>query len=315
MADFLPDILALFFLSALIFQRLGVDLQLPDAAYQLLTYVLLITIGLKGGQALGYDADWSLLGQSLAIITLGIVVTLIAIGVINVFSSMNRRDRITLAAHYGSVSVGTYAVGVSFLQLRGIEFESSIAFFVALLEMPAIILGLFLLKLNQQSQQQSLSHNLKAIFAHKSLALLVIGLVIGALYGEVAEPMVANLKPIFAVMLALYLIHMGALAGTRFQDLKDNQLFIICFGIAMPLIGASLGLLLGWYFNLSAGGIMLLAALAASASYIAVPAVFNQAEPEANVAQALVASLAITFSFNVIWGMPLYFHVAQLLSN
>lgn len=307
MADFLPDILALFFLFALICQRLGVDLRLPDAAYQLLTYILLLTIGLKGGQALTYGADLSLVGQSFAVIALGIVTTFVAMGIIQVFSSLNEVDRVTLAAHYGSVSVGTYAVGISFLQLRGIDFEPAIALFVALLELPAIIVGLWWLNRGKSDKRL----DLRSILAHKSLALIVIGMLIGALYGEVAKPMIANLQPIFAVMLALYLVHMGATAGGRLHDLRGNRLFIISFGIFMPLVGASMGLGLGWLFGLSVGGVTLLAVLAASASYIAVPAVFEQAQPRANIAQALVSSLAVTFSFNVIWGIPLYHHLAN----
>lgn len=311
MTDFLPDILALFFLAALACQRLGVDLRLPNDAYQLLTYVLLITIGLKGGQALAFGASWSLIGQSVAVMVLGVVLTVVAMIVIATFSKLGKTDQVTLAAHYGSVSVGTYAVAISFLQLREIEFEPQIALFVAVLELPAIIFGLWWLNRGDKSGKI----NFREIFAHKSLALILIGMLIGLLYGEVAEPMINNLKPIFAVMLALYLIHMGALAGSRLTDLRGNHLFIFSFGICMPLIGAVFGLILGWLFGMSVGGITLLATLAASASYIAVPAVFEQARPDANIAQALVASLAITFSFNVIWGIPLYAHAARLISG
>lgn len=309
MSSFLPDILALFFLAALVSQRLGVDLRLPDAAYQLLTYVLLITIGLKGGQALAYGANWSLIGQSFGVILLGLLITIAALVIISLFSKLNRSDGVALAAHYGSVSVGTYAVAISYLQLRDISFEPEIALFVALLELPAIVFGLWWLNRKESSRKL----DMKAIFAHKSLALILIGMLIGAIYGEVAEPMINNMKPIFAVMLALYLVHMGATAGARLKDLGQNHLFIISFGLFMPLIGGALGMAAAWLFSLSIGGMTLLATLGASASYIAVPAVFEQARPEANIAQALVASLAITFSFNVIWGIPLYHHVAGLL--
>ncbi len=313
MSSLLPDILALFFLSALVCQRLGVNLALPDAAYQLLTYILLITIGLKGGQALSLGASWSLVTQSLLVIVLGVVITLVAMAIIRFFSTLNTVDTATLAAHYGSVSVGTYAVGISFLQIRQIDFEPVVALFVALLELPAIIVGLGYLAYQQKDNRSRIS--LSAILAHKSLALILMGMLIGALYGQVAEPMIDNLKPIFGVMLALYLIHMGALAGQRLEDLKNNHLFIVSFGIAMPLIASVMGLLLGWLMGLSTGGITLMGLLAASASYIAVPAVFEQAQPSANISQALVASLAVTFSFNVIWGIPLYYHIATLLTN
>jgi hypothetical protein len=309
MAEFLPDILALFFITSLIAQRFSVDLRLPDAAYQLITYILLITIGLKGGQAITANASLALIGQSTLIVVMGVIVTLVALGFIKAGSRLNKMDSVTLAAHYGSVSVGTFAVAVSFLEMHAISYELTLNLFVALLELPAIILGLYLLS----DKQHKLA--LKTIFAHKSLALIVIGMLIGAFYGEVSKPMTDNLKPMFGVMLALYLVHMGALAGSKISDMGPNKFFIISFGIVMPMIGACIGLFIAWLIGLSHGGTALLAVLGASASYIAVPAVFEQAHPKANVAQALFASLAISFSFNVIWGIELYTGAAEYITK
>lgn len=300
MAQFLPDILALFFITALIAQLCSVDLRLPDAAYQLITYILLITIGLKGGQAITANVSLALIGQSTLIVVMGILTTFVALGFIKASSKLNKMDSVTLAAHYGSVSVGTFAVAVSYLDMHAIGYELTLNLFVALLELPAIILGLYLLS-NKNNKL-----DVKTIFAHKSLALILIGMIIGALYGDVSKPMTDNLKPMFGVMLALYLIHMGALAGSKISDIGPNKFFIISFGVVMPLIGSCIGLLVAWIIGLSHGGTALLAVLGASASYIAVPAVFEQAYPKANIGQALFASLAISFSFNVIWGIELY---------
>ncbi|WP_076417231.1 sodium-dependent bicarbonate transport family permease [Colwellia sp. UCD-KL20] len=308
MAQFLPDILAFFFITALIAQRFSVDLKLPDAAYQLITYILLITIGLKGGQAIAANASLTLIGQSSLVIFMGLLITAVALALIKFGSTLNKTDSVTLAAHYGSVSVGTFAVAVSFLEVNNIDYELTLNLFVALLELPAIILGLYLLS----DKQHKL--NVKTILAHKSLALIVIGMLIGALYGEESTPMTNNLKPMFSVMLALYLVHMGALAGNKISDIGPNKFFIIAFGVVMPMIGASIALLVAWLINLSHGGAALLAVLGASASYIAVPAVFEQAHPKANVAQALFASLAISFSFNVIWGIEWYTKAAQYIT-
>lgn len=306
MESFLPDILALFFLISLIVRRLGVDLSFHSATYQLLTYILLLTIGLKGGQALAGEFTWGLLGNSVIIILLGVVLTFFAMLVIHIFSGINQIDRVTLAAHYGSVSVGTFAVGMSFLQLKGVDIEPELNLYVALLELPAILVGLWWLG------RGSTGTSAKAILGHQSLMLLLIGFVIGALYGDVAQPMVKQLQPMFAV--ALYLIHMGAVAGDKLGQFGENQMFLISFALFMPLLAAGLGLVTALILGLSVGGITLLMILAASASYIAVPAVFEQAQPKANVAQALVASLAITFSFNVIWGIPLYHHIATIVN-
>jgi hypothetical protein len=309
MSQFLPDILALFFITALIAQRFSVDLKLPDAAYQLITYILLITIGLKGGQAIAANASLALINDSLIIIVMGLLTTVVALGMIKVASTLDKTDSVTLAVHYGSVSIGTFAVAVSFLDMHSISYELTLNLFVALLELPAIILGLYLLS----DKKHKL--NAKTIFAHKSLALIVIGMVIGSLYGEVATPMIDNFKPMFGVMLALYLVHMGALAGSKIADIGPNKIFIMIFGVVMPLIGAVIGLFFSWVIGLSHGGTMLLAVLGASASYIAVPAVFEQAHPKANVAQALFASLAVSFSFNVIWGIELYHLAAGYVSQ
>ncbi|XPF92592.1 sodium-dependent bicarbonate transport family permease [Colwellia sp. RE-S-Sl-9] len=309
MAQFLPDILAFFFITAFIAQRFSVDLRLPDAAYQLITYILLITIGLKGGQAISSNASLTLIGESSLVIVMGLVITFAALMFIKIGSKLNKNDSVTLAAHYGSVSVGTFAVAVSFLEMQGISYELTLNLFVALLELPAIILGLYLLS----DKQHKL--DVKTILAHKSLVLIVIGMLIGTLYGDISQPMTNNLKPMFSVMLALYLVHMGALAGSKISDIGPNKYFIICFGIAMPIIGASIALFVAWLIGLSHGGAALLTVLGASASYIAVPAVFEQAHPEANVAQALFASLAISFSFNVIWGIELYTGAAKYITN
>ena len=309
MTQFLPDILAFFFLMALVAQRFSVDLRLPDAAYQLITYILLITIGLKGGQAINANASVALVGQSTLVIVMGLFITLVALMFIKVSSKLNKTDSITLAAHYGSVSVGTFAVAVSFLDIQGIYHELTLNLFVALLELPAIILGLYLLS----DKKNKLS--VKTILAHKSLALILIGMVIGALYGDSAKPMTHDLKPMFSVMLALYLVHMGALAGSKVSDIGPNKVFIISFALVMPLVGASIGLFTAWLIGLSHGGTALLAVLGASASYIAVPAVFEQTHPKANVAQALFASLAISFSFNVIWGIEWYTAAAKYITQ
>jgi hypothetical protein len=309
MVQFLPDILALFFLTSLIAQLFSVDLKLPDAAYQLITYILLITIGLKGGQAITSNASIALVGQSSVVIFMGIIITVVALSYIKVGSKLNKTDSVTLAAHYGSVSVGTFAVAVSYLDIQGISHELTINLFVALLELPAIIVGLYLLS----DRKHKL--NIKIILAHKSLALILIGMIIGALYGEGSKPMTANLKPMFSVMLALYLVHMGALAGSKISDIGPNKIFIISFALVMPIIGATIALFTAWLIGLSHGGSSLLAVLGASASYIAVPAVFEQAHPKANIAQALFASLAISFSFNVIWGIEWYTAAAKYITQ
>lgn len=157
-------------------------------------------------------------------IALGVVLTLLAMFVIQTFSPMNKTDRVTLAAHYGSVSVGTFAVSLSYLQLKSVSYEAALNLYLALLELPAILVGLWWLSRDQAGT------SLKTTFGHQSLMLLLIGLLIGALYGDIAQPMVKQLQPLFAVMLALYLIHMGAVAGSKL----DQLVVISCSWSASP---------------------------------------------------------------------------------
>lgn len=307
----MPDIVVGFFLLGWLAFLLKVDLRLPSAIYEFLTLVLLISIGIKGGMQLHAEASTSLLWQSLLILALGVVLALLAFAVLRAFSPFSRSDMAALAAHYGSVSVGTFAVALAFMDARNIYYESYLSLFVAILEVPAILVGLLLAR----GKGAFDTGWQRRLFAHKSLVLLLGALLLGAAYGSQAQGFKDALSELFSIALALYLMHLGAMASSSFSKSRQQSTFLIAFALLMPLLGAAIAIPLGIAMGLSLGGVAIMAALAASASYIAVPAVLESALPDADLGKCMTASLAITFPFNVLLGIPLYFHFSeQLLS-
>ncbi|MCC5885070.1 MAG: sodium-dependent bicarbonate transport family permease [Gammaproteobacteria bacterium] len=308
------DPVVYFFGFGLIAGLLRADLRLPGPVYDALSFLLLLSIGLKGGVELARHGSIELLWQSLAVIGMGILLPILAFPLLRGIGRLGRSDAASIAAHYGSVSVGTFAVAVSWLGSRGIEFEPYMALFVVLLEVPAIIVGILFAR--------GLQHNLdwrdmgRELFLGRSVLLLGGGLVIGALAGGEA---LAPLEPVFVDafkgILALFLLEMGLIAAARLGPLREHGLFIVVFAILWPLFSAIIGLLFGLLLGLSPGGVTILATLAASASYIAVPAAMRIAVPSANPSLSLAASLGLTFPFNILFGIPLYAEVAQRLGG
>ena len=226
-----------------------------------------------------------------------------------------RFDRINaaaVAAHYGSVSAGTFAVVVAYLAAREIFFESYMPLFVAILEIPAILVGILLAKgVSRDTQWKELG---REIFLGKSIMLLLGGLLIGAVAGkEAIKPLEPLYTSMFKPVLAFFLLEMGLIASGQLGALKQFGVRLAAFALLMPLLGALIGALLARFMGLSLGGTAMLATLAASASYIAVPAAMRLALPEANPSLSLTASLGITFPFNILVGIPLYCWLAEQL--
>ena len=303
------DVVVAFFLLGVVAKLLRTDVQFPQGLHQGLTIFLMLAIGLKGGVALSQHGSWSLLVQGVAVVLFGLLLPLLAFPLLRWVGDMKRSDAASIAAHYGSVSVGTYAVAVAFLEARDIPYEAYFPLFVALLEMPAIVVGIALARKGAGSWQ--LDKVLPEIARSQGLFLMAGGLLIGALAGERSAGLDPLFKDLFKGVLALFLLEMGLVAASRFGDLKTSGTFLTAFGVAMPLIGGGLGILLGYALDLSSGGMVLMAVLGASASYIAVPAAMRVALPEANHGLAITASLGITFPFNVLVGIPVFCVIAQ----
>ena len=302
----MTDPAVLFFVFGLTAGLLRSELRLPPAIYEFLSILLLLSIGLKGGVELSKQPVTALLPQMVAVVALGIVLALAAFPVLRYLGRLTRADAASIAAHYGSVSVGTYAVAVAYLGARRIPFEEHMPLLLVLLEIPAVLVGIVLARgLSRQTRWKTVAHE---VFLGKGIVLLVGGLLIGWAAGPEG---LATIEPLFFDLfkgvLALFLLEMGLIAAAQVGSLRRYGPFLVAFGIGMPLFSALVGSAVGFFLGLSVGGTAILATLAASASYIAVPAAMRISLPEANPTLSLTASLGITFPFNVLIGIPLYY--------
>ncbi len=306
------DIVIAFFMLGVLARLVGSPVQFPQSLYQTLTLFLMIAIGLKGGIALAQHGSPSVIPQSMAVVLFGLLLPLMAFPLLHFIGQLNRLDAASIAAHYGSVSVGTYAVAVTLLESQSISYEPYFPLFVVLLEMPAIAIGIALA--NARGEGVPLKKLLHEVFFNQGMVLMVGALVIG--YWGHAQA--SRIEPLFIDLfhgaLALFLLEMGMVAAGRLRELRHAASFIVAFGVAMPMIGGALGGALGYAIGLSHGGAILLAVLGASASYIAVPAAMRVALPQANHSLSITASLGVTFPFNVLVGIPAYIAVSQWLA-
>jgi hypothetical protein len=307
------DPVVLFFLLGLVARIARSDLRLPEALYDALAIYLLLAIGLKGGVQLAQQPLATVLPQALAAIALGAAIPLLLYPLLR--AKLARPDAASIAAHYGSVSVVTFAVATSFLAAQSIDAESHMPLIVALMEAPGIVVGIVLARAGggQRIDWGPLAHE---VLFGKSVLLLLGGLVIGALIGpDGIRPIAPLFTDLFKGVLALFLLEMGLVAGGRIGDLKRSGTFLLVFGIGAPLLLGVLGALVGHLVGLSTGGTALLATLAASASYIAAPTAMRIAVPEANPALSIGVALGITFPFNIFVGIPLYLQYARWIGG
>ena len=307
------DAVVAFFLLGIVCKLLGAKIDFPEGLYKTLSLFLMVAIGLKGGIALQTYISIDLLFKSLAMIVFGLILPLLAYPALRHFGSIDKVNAGAISAHYGSVSVATYAVAVALLASKNIAYESYFPLFVVLLEMPAIVIGLMLAKGNiKQFDRTFIKHEL---VANPSLLTMLGALFIGYIAGDSVTKLTPFFIELFSGVLALFLLKMGLITGEKLRELKSNSLFLICFAALMPMVGGLLGTGLGLLLEFSAGGTALVAVLGASASYIAVPAAMKQSLPEADTAMSITASLGITFPFNVTLGIPFFIALANYLVN
>jgi hypothetical protein len=309
------DVVVFFFLLGVFARLVGSDLKLPEALYETLAIYLLLAIGLKGGIELSKQPVAALAPQVLACMALGFAIPFVLYPAFRTFK-LNGFDAASVAAHFGSVSVVTFAVASAALARQGIEAESHAALWVAVMEAPGLIAGILLARRaagGGSTRWRELAHD---VLFGKSVLLLIGGLAIGALAG------VAGTAPIKAVfidpfkgVLALFLLELGLVAGARLAEVKRFGAAVIVIGLTVPPLLALAGAALGWALGLSTGGIALLATLAASASYIAAPTAMRIAVPEANAALSITIALGVTFPFNIVVGIPLYIALAQRITS
>ena len=320
------DVVVYFFLLGVLARLVKSDLRLPEALYETLSIYLLLAIGLKGGIELSKQPLAALAPQVAACMALGFAIPFALFPLLRGLK-ISRPDAAALAAHYGSVSVVTYAVATAALTRQHIAYESHAALWVAVMEAPGLVAGILLARWGAQAggaapgrRQATGAGSLGAlahdVFFGKSVLLLLGGLAIGAVAGETGTaPIKAVFIDPFKGVLALFLLELGLVAGGRLAEVRRFGAAVLVVGVGVPPLLAVAGALVGWALGLSTGGVALLATLAASASYIAAPTAMRIAVPEANAALSITAALGITFPFNIVLGIPLYIQLAQRLTE
>lgn len=279
------------------------DLRFPEPVYEALSIYLLLAIGLKGGVELSHQSLSQVALPALSAVIAGFSLPFIVFPVLRHAVGLARADAASVAAHYGSVSVVTFAIASAYLQQRGITAESFMPVLLALMEAPGIIAGVILAR----SSGTGGAPVFREVAANKGIVLLAGGILIGWVVGSEGY---APLKPLFSDLfrgiLALYLLELGLVVGGRVPDLRRAGLKLVVFGIVTPLVLGAAGVFIGAsLLGMSAGGAVLFGVLLASASYIAAPAAMRMAVPEANPALGISAALAVTFPFNVFINIPL----------
>jgi hypothetical protein len=301
------DPVILFFILGLIAGIAKSDLKVPKAFYDTLSIYLLISIGIKGGVELSHTEFDQVLIPGIGTIFLGVIITLIAAGLLYKVWKFDLPNSIALAAHYGSVSAVTFAVVQSYVESLKLPSESFMTVILVLLEAPAIIVGVFLAAISTSGKVFKKRVLFHEMFVSRSILLLLGGMLIGSYIGYSGNAQLDFFFiDLFKGFLSLFMLEMGIVAASKITSLKKVGVKLVVFGLTMPFISAFLGIATGLLTGLSEGGTLILATLAASASYIAAPAAMQIAVPQANPTLYVTASLGITFPFNVIIGIPIY---------
>ncbi|MBE0622613.1 MAG: sodium-dependent bicarbonate transport family permease [Burkholderiales bacterium] len=312
----------LFFALGAAAQAFRSDLKFPADLSRALSIYLLIGIGLHGGAELAH-AEFSAAVQSImAAFALGVGLPLLAYAALTSLLRIDGLNAAAIAAHYGSVSAGTFLTAIAFMQSRDIAYESYPVIMLAVMEAPAIIVGLVLAQRARRlagatADAAGLGTAFSKALTHGSVVLLFGTMLIGAV---VTEKSLNTITPfyqtIFTGALCLFLLELGMDAAKRLEDFWRVGWRLAAFGVAMPLTGGAIGLAIGHgWLGFGPGGATLVAVLGASASYIAVPPAIRLAVPEANPSLYLTLSLGITFPFNVVVGIPLYLGAATWLAS
>ncbi|MBE9122039.1 sodium-dependent bicarbonate transport family permease [Tychonema sp. LEGE 07199] len=308
-----PPVLAFFMGMAAIF--LKSDLEIPAPIPKLFSLYLLFAIGFKGGVELsksGIDQQVAL--TILAAMLMSALVPVYTFFILRI--KLDAYNAAAIAATYGSISAVTFITATSFLTAQGIDFDGYMVAALALMESPAIIVGLILVSVfggEEEKREIVWSEVIKEAFLNSSVFLLIGSLIMGILTGEhgweVLSPFTQDL---FYGVLTFFLLDMGLVAASRIQDLQEAGIFLICFAILIPIANAGIGLVIAKSIGMGEGNSLLFSVLCASASYIAVPAAMRLTVPEANPSLYISTALAVTFPFNIIVGIPTYLYAINM---
>jgi len=306
-----PIVLA--FVLGIVARLVRSELRLPKDLYTSLSIYLLFALGLKGGVELSHVSLSTILAPAGVTLLLGFLTPVTSYLVLRHVGRFGEADSAAIAAHYGSVSAVTFIAAQTFVNAMGAVPEGFMPTLLTLLESPGIHVALAIGALRTNSGRP-IRETMHEILTARTMMLLVGGLVIGWLIGDRGWHGIAPFfEGGFKGALTVFILEMGIVAAERLGDLRKVGFFLVGFGVGMPLVHGVLGVVLGSLAGLSVGGCTMLAAMAASASYIAAPPAARLNLPTANPTYYLTASLVITFPFNVTIGIPIYYEIARLL--
>lgn len=316
----------LFFFFGIFARLIKSDLEIPPPLTKFFSLYMLMAIGIKGGSGLaasGISRD--VVFVLLAAVLMATLVPLYSFYILRI-RLKNLYDAAAIAATYGSVSAITFIAAGSFINKLGIEYGGHMAVALVVMESPAIVMAVLLASVVRSREMRGESDRTENALPMKKILheaftdgthLMLIGsLVIGAVTGEagkkIMEPFTGD---IFKGMLAFFLLEMGLSVASRIREMKQVGVFLVGFGLIAPVVNASIALATGKLLGLATGDIFMFMVLVGSASYIAVPAVVRHAIPEANPSLYFSMALAVTFPFNIVFGIPLYFKMVQILGG
>jgi Predicted permease len=292
------------------------DLEIPAPIPKLFSLYLLFAIGFKGGVELsksGFNQQVAL--TILAAMLMSALVPVYTFFILRI--KLDSYNAAAIAATYGSISAVTFITATALLKQLGIDFDGYMVAALALMESPAIIVGLILVSVfggGEEGKRDIVwSEVLQESFLNSSVFLLIGSLIMGILTGEhgweVLSPFTQDL---FYGVLTFFLLDMGLVAASRIKDLQEAGVFLIGFAILIPIVNAGVGLVIAKLIGMPQGDSLLFAVLCASASYIAVPAAMRLTVPEANPSLYISTALAVTFPFNIIVGIPMYLYAINM---
>ncbi|KAF0652578.1 MULTISPECIES: sodium-dependent bicarbonate transport family permease [Cyanophyceae] len=312
----------LFFFLGILGVLVGSDLEIPSPLPKLFSLYLLLAIGFKGGMELAHSG----LGPQV-LLTIGAAVAMSLLVPLTSFLFLRLRldgyNAAAIAASYGSISAVTFITAESFLNVVEVNFDGFMVAALALMESPAIVVGVILARLSAPAEDAEIPADqqngggslrwkeiLQEAFLNGSVYLLIGSLVIGYVVAAFSPAGLAKMDPftekLFYGALCFFLLDMGIVAAQRLRDLRQAGAFLIGFSLLAPPLHALLGLLVSALLGLSQGNTLLFMVLCASASYIAVPAAMRMTVPQANPSLYISTALGLTFPFNVVIGIPLY---------
>lgn len=311
--------MVLFFALGLFAALARSPLSVPEAVAKSIALYLMLAIGFKGGVELAKSGlSVGMISTLVAGVALSFTIPVIGYLALRAWTRLPVADAAAVAAHYGSISIVTFVAASETLRILEVESEGFLVAVAAVMEVPAILSSLLIAKrAGALTSTAGQGHLLHEVGLNPSIVMLVGAFLIGWITGERGMKMIASfIAEPFRGVLCLFLLDMGLLAGRGMREgLRQLSPPVLAFGIAMPLASAVLAALLAMPLNLSVGGAMLFICLAASASYIAVPAAMRLALPQAKPAIYLTLSLGVTFPFNLTVGIPLYLLIASKISG